>query len=149
MSTEKTTIQSNHFQQPAAMMRLSNNASSMLPKHNTSHQTHPLQRTDPRWLLAMRAQLAHQCGECTQAQDVMLVEQGLKLGLNPMQSRAILSIVESAMNRGGLDNMAHDAISMVPEVDVNHELSEKARWLTFGVLFLWALAIAGMMQLVN
>lgn len=47
--------------------------------------------------------------------------------------------------------VAHDEIMQIPEVctDGVQALSTKARWITFSVLFAWALSIAGLMQLVQ
>ncbi len=78
------------------------------------------------------------------------MESAARIGLSPMQAEAIVGIVEDASNRGGIDRVAHDQIMALPEIaDTNADgLSERARWMTFGMLFAWALMVAGIMQVV-
>jgi len=80
-----------------------------------------------------------------------MIEQGARSGLNPMQSRLVIGIVERALERGGLDSVAHQELDRVPSFNIEDGiavLSPRSRWLVFGALFAWALGIAGLMQLV-
>jgi len=72
------------------------------------------------------------------------------MGLGSMQSQALIGIVERADDRGGIDTAARDEIMLVPHSNdgVSGDLSNRVRWLVFGVLFSWALLIAGLMQVV-
>ena len=109
------------------------------------------QLDDPRWVFAMRARSVLE-REYVQIQQIdSLQEQAARLGLSPMQINAIIGSIERSIQRGGFDRMAHDEIMDLPEAssDGVQELSTKARWITFSVLFVWALSIAGLMQLVR
>ncbi len=79
-----------------------------------------------------------------------LVDQGARLGLNPMQSKLVIGIVERALLRGVFDSVVHQELERVPENthDGIAALTTKSRWIVFGALFVWAFAIAGLMQLV-
>ena len=78
-----------------------------------------------------------------------LVAVGSRLGFSEFASRSIIDITENAQLRGGLDHSAKNALLGVPlPTALDHELSNKARWMVFGVLFGWALLIAGVMQMV-
>jgi len=70
------------------------------------------------------------------------------MGFSDMYSRAVVGIVENAQLRGGLDSLAMDELADIPSPNTNHELTNRGRWITFGVLFSWSLVIAGLMQLV-
>ena len=103
---------------------------------------------DPRWIFAMQVRLKLESDAQTDLDT--LVEQGNRFGLNPMQSKLIIGIVDRAMQRGGFDSMVHQELERVPENthDGIAALTTKSRWIVFGTLFVWAFAIAGLMQLV-
>lgn len=103
---------------------------------------------DPRWVYAMRVRLSLESNPTPDLED--LVEQGHRLGLSPLQAKLVIGIVERALVRGGFDSLVHQELERVPEI--THEgiaaLTTKSRWIVFGALFMWAFAIAGLMQLV-
>lgn len=122
----------------------------MLTRDNAPDQPESIAADDPRWSFAMRARLVIERQPLnTRAMD-RLMESAARIGLSPMQAEAIVGIVEDAFNRGGIDRIAHDQIMALPEnTDTNADgLSERARWMTFGMLFAWALMVAGIMQVV-
>lgn len=132
------------------MMRLVNNDEPMMREDNTPSIVTRIDPHDPRWVFAMRARLSIEYQILDDDKIERLIKQAGGIGLNPIQARAIIGIVEDATQRGGIDRMAHQQISSVP-FDASSEqegLSDRARWLTFGVLFAWALMIAGVMQVV-
>ncbi|MHA7812976.1 MAG: hypothetical protein ACX94C_06250 [Phycisphaerales bacterium] len=119
--------------------------------HTTAGSAPIAHLNDPRWIFAMRARLVLERGEVEPGTIDALRVSGARLGLSPMQASAIIGTIEQANQRGGFDMVAHDEIMQIPEVctDGVQALSTKARWITFSVLFAWALSIAGLMQLVQ
>ena len=106
---------------------------------------------DPRWVLAARAQIIfhrnNRIPSIGQYDDLMACAESA--GFSPIHGQAIVAIVEEAQFRGGLDRIAMEALMRIPAPSVSSpELSGRARWMTFGVLFAWSLLIAGMMQMV-
>lgn len=150
MSTEHTTIQHSELSRLSGSLRLINTQRSPLPAHHAPGDTErfsdSITRDDVRWVFAANVQmrLEHGNGEHHQG----MIDTGHRMGLSDMQSRAIIGIVEDAVTRGGLDRTAMRELLAVPASDSSHELTDRARWLTFGVLFAWALLIAFLMQLV-
>lgn len=149
MSTENTPIVASPLSSAAPRLRLSRGGHGMLPGGNTPSQPDLIKSDDPRWVFAMRARLVLDRGVESNESIARLVEQGMSMGLSNMQIRAIIGIIEQANQRGGFDLIAHDEILRLPEVESESSniLSERARWITFGLLFGWALLIAGLMQL--
>ncbi len=96
----------------------------------------------------MRVRLSLESDPMPNLED--LVEQGTRLGLSPLQSKVVIGIVELALLRGGFDSIVHQELERVPENthDGIAALTTKSRWIVFGALFVWAFAIAGLMQLV-
>ena len=105
---------------------------------------------DPRWLFATRVQLTfsdtNRIPSIGQYND--LLETGRGMGFSDMYARTIVGIVETAQLRDGLDSLAMDELADIPSPNINNELSNRGRWITFAVLFSWSLLIAGLMQLV-
>lgn len=106
---------------------------------------------DPRWVFAARAQIIfssnNRIPSIGQYDDLMACAESA--GFSPIHGQAIVAIVEEAQFRGGLDRVAMEALLRIPAPSVeSSELSGRARWMTFGVLFVWSMLIAGMMQLV-
>jgi hypothetical protein len=126
---------------PHAVLNIGNTESQ--PSLNT-------QSDDPRWVFAMRVRLAVESGPITTDLLDNLHQVANRLGMSPMQGQAIIGCVERAHARGGFDRIAHNEIMQIPAANGNgiHALSSRARWITFGVLFAWALSIAGLMQIV-
>ena len=150
MSTENAPISASALTSATSRLRLSRDTHDALPSVNTPAQTERILPDDPRWVFAMRARLAISSGAHSNEDMRQLVEQGMKQGLSVMQIRAIIGVLERAVQRGGFDLIAHDEIMRIPEVDRDaaQPLSDRARWIVFGALFAWALMIAGLMQLV-
>lgn len=129
---------------------------NLSPEHHTQGIeigfSDTLAPSDPRWILATRSQMVFQLGRRVQSMGAIhdLVEIGTRLGFSEFASRSIIDIADSAQLRGGLDHAAKDALLGVPlPTNQQHtELSPRARWMVFGVLFGWALLIAGAMQMV-
>ena len=111
-----------------------------------------LSRNDPRWLFAARVQVVlNGSTRVGSAQEMdQLVGAGTRMGLSDMHSRAIIGVVEEAQLRNGLDHRAMRELGSISSLTMmsDPELSARARWITFGALFVWAFAIAGLMQLV-
>lgn len=109
-------------------------------------------QTDPRWRFAARVQLV--LGSHFKVQNLgqyeSLVESAERAGISGIHARAMICIVEDAQVRGGLDHQAMEQLSNIPlPIGGNKEsMPDRLRWMTFGVLFVWAFAIAGMMQFV-
>ncbi len=105
---------------------------------------------DPRWVFAARVQTA--LGGRPRVQSISqyqeLVIRGTKAGFSDLHSKAIIAIAEQAQQRGGLDRITMNELEAIPAVLQTEAMSNKARWITFGVLFSWSLLIAGMMQIV-
>lgn len=151
MSTDPNTIMSNAFPRPFTFADVaSGKHCAHHERHPASHVSHDTQLNDPRWIFAMRARLVLERSQVQIGQIEALKDLGLKSGLNPMQISSIIGTIERAIQRGGFDLIAHEEIMRVPECmgDGMHALTPRARWITFGVLFVWALSVAGIMQLV-
>lgn len=150
MSTENAPIVASQLSSAAPGLRLSRGAHGAMPRVNTPSQTDLMRSDDPRWVFAMRARLTLDRGIDSNDTIARLIEQGMSMGLNSMQIRAIIGIIEQANARGGFDLIAHDEIMRLPEAesDACNTLSDRARWITFGALFAWALLIAGLMQII-
>ena len=97
----------------------------------------------------MRARLAVEQSKGTVTDYSDMDKAAHMLGLSPMHASAIIGSVERAHRRGGFDHIAMKEVMSVdvPETDIMHAMTNKSRWITFGVLFAWALTIAGLMQL--
>jgi hypothetical protein len=149
MSTEKSIFANNGPSTPHPMMRLVNTQHPVLAGANAADRI--ADSADPRWVFAMRARLVVERGMLTDQSMDRLQTQAQRMGLSMMQSKAVIGILERAQGRDGFDHIAHDELMRLPEIEPepNHELSDRARWLTFGVLFGWALLIAGVMQVVT
>jgi len=108
-------------------------------------------RTDPRWLFAARVQVTLS-GAHTPSVGLVddLLDAAKRAGFSDMHARAMIAIVEESQLREGLDTIAMDELLKIPLPAQSDEpiMSERARWLTFGVLFAWSLMIAGLMQIV-
>lgn len=105
---------------------------------------------DPRWIFAARVQVVFNGTNRIRSMGQMndLIECGAMLGFTNIHARAIVAIVEEAQLRNGLDEIAMDELMSIPKPETENELSDRTRWITFGMLFLWAFSIAGLMQLV-
>ncbi|MFG0315413.1 MAG: hypothetical protein ACF8LL_14655 [Phycisphaerales bacterium] len=151
MSTDPNTIMSNAFPRPFAFTDVASaEHRAYQERHTASDATHATQLNDPRWIFAMRARLVLERQQVQIGQIEALKDLGHKSGLNPMQISSIIGTIERAIQRGGFDLIAHEEIMRVPECtgDGMQALTPRARWITFGVLFAWALSVAGIMQLV-
>ena len=98
----------------------------------------------------MRVRMTLDANPSSEAQN--MIHEGTRFGLNPMQSKLVIGIVERARARGGFDSIAHQELERVPDCaneDGIAVLSTKSRWIVFGALFAWAFAIAGLMQIVH
>lgn len=121
-------------------------------RESITHGGHTrLDINDPRWVFAMRARLSIDYEILDSEAMDRLIRQAQRIGLNPIQARAIIAIIEAATMRGGIDQVAQQQILSVSTDDAAEKdaLSDRARWLTFGALFAWALLIAGVMQVVG
>lgn len=151
MSTDPNTIMSNAFPRPCAFTDVASAGHRVRQESHTAlDESHATQLDDPRWVFAMRARLVLERPQLQIGQIEALKDLGLKTGLNPMQICSIIGTIERAIQRGGFDLIAHEEIMRVPECmgDGVQALTPRARWITFGVLFAWALSVAGIMQLV-
>lgn len=150
MSTENTTIRHSSAPRFSRPLRLVNAHHAPLPAHHaragSDRFSDTISRDDTRWVFAANVQMRLEYGHDGDHQSI--IDTGHRMGLSDLQSRAIIAIVEEARARGGLDRSAMRQLLEVPAPDNGHELSDRARWLTFGVLFAWALLIAFLMQLV-
>jgi hypothetical protein len=151
MNTKTATIE----QSLPITLRLSNNETSLLPRTDTKEQPNEfsdsIDRFDTRWVFAARVQIALDRDQVLDSASDRhdLVCQAQQMGLSSMSAVAIFDVVENAQKRGGLDRMAMNSLSRIPGArEVESELSNRARWLVFGVLFGWALLIAAIMQVV-
>ena len=139
----------------AHALRFINNDRDLSPEHHTRENEHgfsdALDISDPRWILATRSQLILQQGGRIQSLGPIhdLIDLGTRLGFSEFASRAIIAIVEEAQVRGGLDTIAKNELLQIPRPSFDdHELSHQAKSMVFGLLFGWALLIAGIMQMV-
>lgn len=156
MSAENPTIPPFDLPDASRGLRLVNTQHVSLPAHHRAEAAErfsdTLSRGDVRWLYAVRVQtvIDRGFGLGRPCDRQAMVDAGERMGLSDMQSRAIIGIVEDAQTRGGLDRRAAESLLAVPvpESGPTVELSDRARWMVFGVLFGWALLIAGLMQLV-
>ncbi len=150
MSTEKTTIDASCLSGPLPRLRVSPTTHSVLPDDNRPAQTELARYDDPRWVFAMRARLTLDSGKASDDVYERLIERGRAGGLNAFQANSIIGIIERANLRGGFDLIAHNEIMRVPGTTTSgvDSLSTRARWITFSALFVWALLIAGLMQIV-
>lgn len=105
---------------------------------------------DLRWLFATRVQMMFSTKNRIQSLGQLndLLSVGTGMGFTDMYARVIVGIVEEAQLRGGLDRVAMSELMDIPYPETEHGLSNRARWITFGVLFGWSFVIAGLMQLV-
>ncbi len=134
------------------MMRLVNtHSAAMKPARDMGSPAVQIENDDPRWVFAMRVRAAIEYQVVDEQAIARLLDQASAIGLNPMQARAIMGIIQDATQRGGIDTRAHREIASVPVNEAARaadDLSDRARWIAFGMLFVWALLIAGLMQLV-
>lgn len=137
-------------------LRLVNGSCTMM-QSNHSENTHDqfsdtLDRDDPRWLLAVRVQIALNGSNRIHSAQALsrLIDIGIRLGFTKMEARAIVGVAEEAQLRDGLDRFAMLELLKIekPALHAEHELSTRARWIAFGVLFSWALMVCCFMQLV-
>lgn len=145
-------------------MRMSTSVPNQLRLVNTQHSVLHTDHTqtegnqfsdaiacdDPRWLFATRVQMVFSCSNRIQSlgQYNDLLETAIGMGFSDMHARAMVGIVEEAQLRGGLDPVAMNELMDIPTPATDHNLSNRGRWICFGVLFTWSFAIAGLMQLV-
>jgi hypothetical protein len=149
MSTDQSTITPNDLSSPIPFPGVGESRHDAYPQRIASSQSGSFAKSyDPRWIFAMRVRFSLESDPNSDHGD--LVEQGVRLGLSPMQSRVVIGIVERAQTRGGFDSIVHQELERVPENthDGIAALTTKSRWIVFGALFVWAFAIAGLMQLV-
>lgn len=152
MQVENTTRQSSSLNS----LRLVNISRTMGHEDHSetvhSEFSDTLARNDPRWLFAARVQVGLNGSKRVGSAHEMdqLVEAGLRMGFSDMHSRAIIGVVEGAQQRNGLDRLAMRELGSITSSAMmsDPELSTRARWITFGVLFAWAFMIAGIMQFV-
>jgi len=152
MQTHQMTIQSSAQNR----LRLINAPHQVLPEDYTPSAQTTLSDIiaidDPRWLFAARVQISLNGSNRTPTQGQFddLLDIAQHAGFSDMHARAIVGIVEEAQRRGGLDVIAMNALMRIPTPasDTDPELSQRARWITFGALFAWSLMIAGLMQFV-
>lgn len=151
MSTQISTHTGTGHNNTLPLMRLVNTADRALPKRTIPSSSPNVEINDPRWVFAMRARLSIEYQILDEETVARLISQAKAIGLNQMQARAIIGIVEDATVRGGMDSIAHKQLMDVPATESSdHEgMTDRARWLTFGVLFAWALLIAGVMQIAS
>mgnify|MGYP006939815894 CR=1 FL=1 len=139
---------------PANPLRLVNTQHDALHTSNTdsaeSRFSDTIAANDLRWLFATRVQMMFSTKNRIQSIGQLndLIEVGVGMGFSEMYARVIVGIVEEAQLRGGLDRLAMSELMDIPCPVTEHGLSNRARWITFGVLFGWSFVIAGLMQLV-
>lgn len=106
--------------------------------------------SDPRWLFATRIQMMFSTNNRIQSIGQLndLLSVGTGMGFSDIYARVIVGIVEEAQLRGGLDRVAMSELMAIPTPETEQGLSDRGRWITFGLLFAWSLAIAGLMQLI-
>lgn len=154
MAAEKTQIDTSHASETHPALRLVNAPGALSPGRNAGGEERslsaPLPHDDLRWIYAARIQLALNHGPSLLAGESMLslLRAGQRLGLSEDSARTVIGIVVDAQARGGLDRRAMSELSTVPE-PFAPELSARTRWIVFGLLFTWALSIAGLMILVS
>jgi len=156
MAAENTTIQPNFHSSSSGPLRLVNGPDAVMAPINAGGANDAFSDAmapgDRRWLFAARVQAVLQSGIALAPEDnwQAVVEAGEQMGLNVFQCRSIVHIVEDAQSRGGLDTIAMRELLSVPEPDADDddELPARVRWTVFGVLFCWALLVAGLMQVV-
>lgn len=131
-------------------MRLVNTADHVLHERTILSSRSNIDVNDPRWVFAMRARLSIEYQILDEETVDRLISQAKAIGLNQMQARAVIGIVEDATVRGGMDSIAQKQLMDVPATESSDQegMTDRARWLAFGVLFAWALLIAGVMQIV-
>lgn len=150
MSTDPYTISPSDLSSPTPFSGVQKSQQGMRHECTASSQSGSgTNLYDPKWVFAMRVRLILESDASMEPHN--MIEQGARSGLNPMQSRLVIGIVERALERGGLDSVAHQELDRVPSFNIEDGiavLSTRSRWLVFGALFAWALGIAGLMQLV-
>ena len=150
MGTEKHTIARSWPESDGAALRLGNAAPGVLPAHDTQTQHEPLSVNDPRWVFVVLVRRELERGPLGECDLDRMIRCGARLGIAPMQARALIAVVEQRAGARWAGPDLRDAILRIPAG--NHspdaELSDRARWMVFGVLICWAIMIAGLMQLV-
>lgn len=119
--------------------------------HSKLVQTVHMDQTDPRWQFAARVQMT--LGRHHRVQSIgqyeALVEAASQSNISGIHARSMIAMVEDAQSRGGLDYLVMEELLSIPlPNETPSSLPERLNWMTFGVLFLWAFVIAGMMQFV-
>ncbi len=134
---------------PSAL-RLVHAEGPALTAHNTDRfsDAPALDRTDPRWTIAawIQGRLCAHSGEGRELYE-SLVERCRAFGFSPMHASAMIQIVCRAQSRGGLDHTAMDELAQIPLTSPT--LGKGHRVFVFGMLCIWALAIAGIMVAVS
>ena len=150
MSTEKSMFSGTGPRLGSGMLRLTHDSGALLPKRNTGGEWEPLAANDPRWIFAVLVRIELDRGSLSNETRDRLFVAGERLGLGILQVNALIAIAQCAHERGGFDSISREEILSVPESSRSGagELSDRSRWLVFGVLFCWALMIAGLMQMV-
>ncbi len=150
MSTDPYTISPSDLSSPIPFQSVQHSQHGMRQICTASSQSESgTNLHDPKWVFAMRVRLILESDASMEPHK--MIEQGARSGLNPMQSQLVIGIVERALERGGLDSVAHQELECVPNNSIEDgiaALSTRSRWIVFGALFAWAFAIAGLMQLV-
>lgn len=148
MDTDTNTIMRTGLSGPIPFPAVQSTQQAMRDKRTASADTgYIAQIDDPRWVFAMRVRSRIESARNKEYES--MIDEGRQHGLSPMQSGLIIGIVERAHDRGGIDAVAYDEIREVPDSfhDGITALSMKSRWIVFSALFLWAFAIAGLMQI--
>lgn len=149
MDTEKHTITGCGAESDRPVLRLSNTPHAMVHTDNAGDGDGQLSVNDPRWVFVVLVRRELELGPLSDRTRDRMVRCGERLGIAPMQARSLIATVERAVGGFGFGADTSDAIRRVSAG--NHtpsaELSDRARWMVFGVLTCWAVMIAGLMQL--